>query len=132
MNMSELKFEEWWKEYSNSEESEECFSGVQDLKITALNSEQKKQIFAGIMVLLENVARKVWNTRKPDDAKWISVEDELPKDEDAVYCVFGKHEVILPMIHLASWFNGQFTFNDWDAWTITHWIPLPEPPKEDN
>jgi hypothetical protein len=71
MNMSELKFEEWWKEYSNSEESDECFNGVQDLKITALNAEQKKQIFAGIMVLLENVARKVWNTRKPDDAKLV-------------------------------------------------------------
>jgi len=74
MNMSELKFEEWWKEYSNSEESDECFNGVQDLKITALNAEQKKQIFAGIMVLLENVARKVWNTRH-NDAKAMIAED---------------------------------------------------------
>ena len=62
---------------------------------------------------------------------WISVKDRLPKD-DGDYLVYTREEYI-----------GLFWFDrDEKEWTeesdfpclegyVTHWMPLPEPPKED-
>lgn len=61
--------------------------------------------------------------------EWISVEDEKPK-ADGNYLVFinkrgGIYEV--------AWFDHEISYF-WIAGAfasyITHWMPLPEPPKE--
>ena len=76
-------------------------------------------------------------------AEWISVKDRLPSreglmDEENEYvlvslrwtdgcqtvsiCGYGKDE-------WSKWDGFGFTGNDYKH--ITHWMPLPEPPKED-
>ena len=67
----------------------------------------------------------------PTIGGWISVKDGLPKD-DGDYLVYTREEYI-----------GLFWFDrDEKEWTeesdfpclegyVTHWMPLPEPPKED-
>jgi len=70
-----------------------------------------------------------WAGRRDYEPKWISVEERLP-EESANYLTYG---VFLPLgvkaMDLCR-FNGK-------GWVtaatveITHWMPLPEPPKED-
>ena len=60
--------------------------------------------------------------------EWISVKDRLPeKWEDVLICNCYS-EVDTDMI----WENpsGSFEFY-FEGGNVTHWMPLPEPPKED-
>lgn len=64
---------------------------------------------------------------------WISSKDRLPSEEGA-YLVYAKSEnPDKPFIHKA-WFNIEI--QAWElvpsvwASAITHWMPLPEPPKD--
>ena len=69
--------------------------------------------------------------------KWISVQDRLP-EPNCVVLAYGEGEIGLAAIQkLQSAFAGGDTI--WidvcGAWgdlrqDITHWMPLPEPPKE--
>jgi hypothetical protein len=54
--------------------------------------------------------------------KWISVEERFP-DIDGKYLVYTKQGFIHVMYYHAS---GEFGF---EAWNVTHWMPLPEAPK---
>ena len=59
--------------------------------------------------------------------KWISVEDKLPRNTEFVL-VWGSHS----MPWLCEFVDYQFKDVE-DGETllgITHWIPLPKPPKE--
>lgn len=65
-----------------------------------------------------------------NSCKWISVEDRLPDDsfleKEIIICIlnrFGERRVDTKKflgVHSALWNND-----------ITHWMPLPKPPKED-
>lgn len=57
--------------------------------------------------------------------KWISVEERLPEKNTAVIAASDNGIV----------FQCLYAYNGWDLWesnevSITHWMPLPEPPKE--
>ncbi len=68
--------------------------------------------------------------------KWISVEDRPPEGECLVYVA---KDITGSRIHAGSFsynaktnrgidiIGGHFRF---DMPTVTHWMPLPEPPKE--
>ena len=56
---------------------------------------------------------------------WISVKDRLP-DKSVDVLLWDK------MFSRADYIKGgKHDPRDWDA-DYTHWMPLPEPPKEDN
>ena len=59
---------------------------------------------------------------------WISVKDDIPVNEDDVLVLLdGKNADI-------AWFNGYdgtWHTNGYYSGTVTHWMPLPEPPRED-
>ena len=59
-------------------------------------------------------------------AEWISVKDRLPEDEKSVLVITknGKPWVAHYDLKWRGWRTSGST-------TITHWMPLPEPPKED-
>lgn len=80
-----------------------------------------------IAVLIENA---------PTDSPWHRVEEELPNDTRDVLAVrrYGndleKQEVIVA--HLSVIMDMKRGFDKWwNATNITHWMPFPEPPKED-
>ena len=64
--------------------------------------------------------------------KWISVKDRMP-DEQETYLIFRKEPFGAVTI---AWYSGSE--NGWLALdggfyadgVVTHWMPLPEPPKE--
>lgn len=74
-----------------------------------------------------------WNDAVDAMPRWISVEERLPEDQKNILTVNGHREIRVMALwhkHGDSWtwiLNERFRhFND-----ITHWMPLPEPPKED-
>ena len=63
--------------------------------------------------------------------KWIPVTERLPDENQVVLC----------MRRNKSYWVAQWTYIDWmwydeNEWhnenEVTHWMPLPEPPKEDD
>ena len=64
--------------------------------------------------------------------EWISVEDELPKNSRFVLATDGHHSWLYYAFVFETgevqWFNAAA---DSEKKGITHWMPLPEPPKEE-
>lgn len=69
-----------------------------------------------------------------DELKWISVEDRLPEPFKPVLVAYNNGTVDL--IGWQNWKNdGEMSYRDDEAWenivTVTHWMPLPMPPKKE-
>ena len=65
--------------------------------------------------------------------KWISVEEKLPEKYTIVLC-YKDNRWRLGYYIGASYSKGMAAFRypkDQFAFGVTHWMPLPEPPKED-
>ena len=60
--------------------------------------------------------------------KWISVEDRLPEEGQSVIVHY--LDGWMPIAHLL---NGKWYQSGGEtSWlSVTHWMPLPEPPKEE-
>jgi hypothetical protein len=65
--------------------------------------------------------------------KWISVKDRLPENrDDVLLCRKWWNEIRNPQM---GWYNevsGEwFDLSNRVIHNVTHWMPLPEPPKEE-
>lgn len=62
--------------------------------------------------------------------EWISVEDSLPEEDISVLCFDGTYMDVMQYWYdedgKAQFFNPPSPPND----GITHWMPLPKPPKQ--
>ena len=64
--------------------------------------------------------------------KWIPVTERLPEHIDVVLCRLRFNEFrILQWDEISKWWLGYGAGDDWRQKDVTHWMPLPEPPKED-
>ena len=64
--------------------------------------------------------------------QWVSVEERLPIDRLKKYLVAFR-DAGGPIVDMARYFPSDgWTCDNWDVPQnlITHWMPLPEPPKE--
>ena len=84
------------------------------------------------------IAEHLYNAGYRKQSEWISVEERLP-EEGGTYLVVlkEKHECEKEWnyhVDVASFtFEWDCIFHDWDEGQgieITHWMPLPEPPKK--
>jgi len=57
---------------------------------------------------------------------WISVEDRLPEDGRLVLVSGG-----VARLENGIWYSYTGYTRQKIIWNVTHWQPLPEPPKED-
>ena len=69
--------------------------------------------------------------------EWISVKDRLPEDDEVVLiaCKIGKmfvgyHKHLFPGCEVWRILTARDSTKK-ITYTVTHWMPLPEPPKED-
>ena len=65
-------------------------------------------------------------------SEWISVEDELPEEDCHCLCYFDFNIIsVMKFYKLKKLFNSEhhdknnFSYSS----SVTHWMPLPEPPK---
>ena len=77
---------------------------------------------------IENLTDKL-NATNDALPRWISVKEQLP-DKNGKYLVNAHHwvEGVKPIIRCSLWLNGKW--DKYDAYTVDHWMPLPEPPVE--
>ena len=71
-------------------------------------------------------------------SEWISVKDRLP-EEDGEYITMtnarGRSNGVLSQRYVTSTVRGKIMSRWWwnqrlSPWLVTHWMPLPEPPKD--
>ena len=55
--------------------------------------------------------------------EWISVEDRLPENNKH-YLIFNDNCVLFARYKDKAWQDGIWFYRN-----VTHWMPLPEPPK---
>ena len=62
--------------------------------------------------------------------EWIPVTERLPEHGNVVICFmkFGEQR-ILQWDNVSSWWLGYEHGDDWQKADITHWMPMPQPPK---
>lgn len=87
----------------------------------------------------ENEKLRVESEQRSAD-NWISVEERLPDKELKEYQRMNHGGDRIEVIVLIEGtdeattldYNGEDFVNDWnDPFVVTHWMPLPRPPKED-
>lgn len=77
----------------------------------------------------------------PAQQRWIPVSERLPEDEDdgetVLAVVFGKPHKNITLHHAIMtaeyFYQGGWLVDEYPEWEnpiVTHWMPLPEPPKE--
>jgi len=63
----------------------------------------------------------------PDNGGWISVKDRLPEEDGKYLCVWQGMS-----IETGLFINGHFRlYGEIKDKLVTHWMPMPEPPKEE-
>ena len=79
------------------------------------------------------IAEALYNAgyRKQSEGEWISVDERLPEDGKKRVAVFLQNNPLIAAmgsnrIDTDRYLNGKWV--RWGKW-ITHWMPLPEPPK---
>ncbi len=67
--------------------------------------------------------------------EWVSVEERLP-EESGIYITYSEYKAVRPDINnciASDYFDAErgFWLNDGGGqYVTTHWMPLPDPPKE--
>ncbi len=75
--------------------------------------------------------------------EWISVEDRLPEEDDVFFVLIHDDSDFVAIPEVSWWaLDGIFTDtgkpcgayweieDEYKFYKVTHWMPLPEPPKE--
>lgn len=93
------------------------------------------------MAVIDNILFRMWQMGwldKLDAASpWHRVEDELPKDGEFGEIVLACNDVGTVNAAFLSSYGKWYAANNtmYDSWTwmpnVTHWMPFPEPPKEE-
>ena len=70
---------------------------------------------------------RVFETDTNDGSKWISVKDRLPTHEDGKVLICTAYGISIAQKTTTNHWKGDNAIPK----LITHWMPLPEAPKED-
>jgi hypothetical protein len=66
-------------------------------------------------------------------AEWIDVNERLPEEEGR-YIVCTKNitgwKPLKNTVFICGYMFNDFIYMGWENNPVTHWMPLPEPPKE--
>lgn len=104
-----------------------------------LDYRQSRQVTDGLLDLIEKLPVTIKGQLETTlESNWISVKDRLP-DEDGEYLISMYHRFMIGGIYKK--YTGRFVakyYAEYKEWrimndvctSVTHWMPLPEPPKE--
>lgn len=81
-----------------------------------------------LSTIVEGYRKRMWT-----GSGWIPVNEQLPEDFKKVLVFWQEHSE--PMIDTAFWMEDSKSFNcsHWEkaGEKVTHWMPLPQAPKEE-
>lgn len=81
----------------------------------------------------EQAYKNGYEAGKKDALRWIPVSERLPDENADVLCCRGNHIGVLMDVYTykgdGKWEDKYGYWNYTDIEGITHWMPLPEPPK---
>ena len=95
--------------------------------------EELQEDNAALNVTVSNLIEQIAELSKP---KWIPVTERLPEEHVFVLVRQDDDRMMIAVRVDGNWWYRYFAY-DVDRWdeneqgTITHWMPLPEPPKEE-
>lgn len=124
----DIKNELQWLIYGCPESEPECEDCIYSKICSSATEEDAPRSALALIERLES-ERDAALAKVP---KWIGVKERLPLPETERYLV----ACILPdgnrTVHTAVWaWDENDEQGDWINWdVVTHWMPLPEPPKE--
>ena len=103
-----------------------------DKRIAELEKEEEKNERTIKNMGLAIALAQEWTKEKDDkiaelENSWISVEDGLPDELQSVLS-FASRDGVSQSIYRAGNFKKSLVV--WEHLNVTHWMPLPEPPKE--
>lgn len=86
---------------------------------------------AVVQAVLDACVLAVAAIREQEERRWIPVAERLPEHGYVVLCFmkFGEQR-ILQWDNVSSLWLCYGHGDDWQKADVTHWMPLPEPPKE--
>ena len=91
-----------------------------------LKAYTKKNNIMASHVILDDYAEELYSKNYRKQREWISVEERLPDQDGKYLAYYGRRGfIVLSYYHELE---GVFGFEHWD---VTHWMPLPMPPKGD-
>lgn len=77
--------------------------------------------------LYQDIARALYREEYRKQSEWISVDERLPEKEQIVLCCLGL------VMNVYTYKGDRIWEDSYGYWQkdepITHWMPLPEPPK---
>ena len=125
---AELRLREWYEAFANfgkgNERTVKEFLEIEDL-IHSMDAEltlvkkERDDLRKGM-----EAATSLLDEYAQTSPRWISVEERLPEEAESV----------LVRIRLcdATWYEVAHRINGrWSTTCITHWMPIPQPPKEE-
>lgn len=93
------------------------------------------------LLLDPNITEQVWSSdvldavrNAPTVGGWVSVKDRLPEETGEYLFVYDNYYVTIGWFNAykAEWRLGLSRIGPIGPENITHWMPLPESPKEDD
>ena len=80
-----------------------------------------------------------WHVAEGKAPRWVSVKERLPEKELAFYLCFTDCGIVIECL----WTNNKYGLGPFGEWgwrlmdvpqyqKVTHWMPLPQPPKEEH
>lgn len=112
---------------------------------TSVREQQEKQIFEAVQKCIADVDREQLIKALAYDRyqyskgyadghadampRWISVEERLPEEKEDVAAIVRYNENVWEY-GIAFRMDGSWRMNVAGRVEVTHWMPLPEPPKE--
>jgi hypothetical protein len=63
--------------------------------------------------------------------RWIPVSERLPEARDHVIVYAGFFQPFNEVSYIDAEGKWRFAYDDTEVPIVTHWMPLPEPPKEE-
>lgn len=108
-------------------------NGIMNLVAQAWAEGKRNAELDAISEIVKQVIERV-QVSHPATPEWISVEDRLPEKNGQYLCWFGKN-VFCIGASICSFVLDKNAFWSFDRneplVNITHWMPIPEAPKED-
>ena len=89
----------------------------------------EEKIDERICYLIDEIVESV--KREPDDdSKWIKCSDRMPEEYKKVLLYHGGYILIGYYMSVLEMWSFEGNSMPQNKWSVTHWMPLPEMPKE--